>query len=91
MMKTSHRLLNGERFIDSIPTRFRRAMVDKNITRLVKGEKGTPTFESINSLGGCDQTGGTGQGFNLGAEFGLPADRIPALDRATQSGDCGGD
>ncbi len=79
-----HCLLNGERFIDSIPTRFRRAMVDKNITRLVKGEKGTPTFESINSLADAIKLAGRGKEFNLGAEFGLPADRIPALDRATQ-------
>src|SRR5207244_6138532 len=38
------RILRGEQFIDSIPTRFRRAMVDKNITRLVKSDTGAPTF-----------------------------------------------
>ncbi|HET7206046.1 MAG TPA: type I polyketide synthase, partial [Terriglobales bacterium] len=44
------RILRGDQFIDSIPTRFRRAMVDKHITRLVKSDNGGPTFESINSV-----------------------------------------
>ncbi len=34
------RILNGEQFIDVIPTRFRRAMLDKHITRLVKSDNG---------------------------------------------------
>jgi hypothetical protein len=41
------RILRGEQFIDAIPTRFRRAMLDKNITRLVKSDNGGPTFEQI--------------------------------------------
>ncbi|MGZ5165582.1 MAG: type I polyketide synthase, partial [Burkholderiales bacterium] len=39
------RILRGDQFIDSIPTRLRRAMLDKHITRLVKSENGGPTFE----------------------------------------------
>ena len=41
------RILRGEQFIDVIPTRFRRAMLDKHITRLVKSDNGGPTFEEI--------------------------------------------
>jgi hypothetical protein len=41
-----------------IPTRFRRAMLDKHITRLVKSDKGGPTFETIDQRVGRDQTGG---------------------------------
>ena len=33
------RLLHGEQFIHSIPARFREAMLDKHITRLVKSER----------------------------------------------------
>src|SRR6266545_2013258 len=40
------RILAGEQFIDTIPRRFRRAMVDHHITRLVKRESGDPTFET---------------------------------------------
>ena len=36
------RILRGDQFIDSIPTRFRRAMLDKHITRLVKSDNGEP-------------------------------------------------
>jgi len=32
--------LRGEQFIDSIPSRFRHAIVDKHITRLVKNDNG---------------------------------------------------
>ena len=41
------RILRGDQFIDAIPTRFRRAMLDKHITRLVKSDNGGPTFETI--------------------------------------------
>ncbi|HZQ67271.1 MAG TPA: SDR family NAD(P)-dependent oxidoreductase [Terriglobales bacterium] len=78
------RILRGEQFIDAIPTRFRRAMVDKNITRLVKSDNGAATFESINSLADAIKLAGRGKEFDLGLEFGIPAERIPALDRATR-------
>jgi hypothetical protein len=52
------RILRGDQFIDSIPTRFRRAMLDKHITRLVKSENGEPTFETITERRGRHQAGG---------------------------------
>ena len=41
------RLLNGDQFIGSIPERFRRAMLDKNVIRLVKSDNGGPVFEQF--------------------------------------------
>ncbi|MGZ8635151.1 MAG: acyltransferase domain-containing protein, partial [Solirubrobacteraceae bacterium] len=41
------RLLNGEQGIDVIPGRARHAMLDKHITRLVKGDDGSARFETI--------------------------------------------
>jgi acyl transferase domain-containing protein len=78
------RILRGDQFIDSIPTRFRRAMLDKHITRLVKSENGEPTFETIDSVADVIKLAGRGGAFNLEDEFGIPRERVAALDRATQ-------
>ena len=43
------RLLDGEQGIDVIPAALRREMLDKHITRLVKGDDGTARFETIDS------------------------------------------
>ena len=78
------RILSGEQFIDSIPTRFRRAMLDKHITRLVKREDGEPTFESLDSVADVIKLAGRGGALDLESEFGIPRDRVAALDRVTQ-------
>ncbi len=78
------RILGGNQFIDSIPTRFRRAMLDKHITRLVKRENGEPTFESLDSVADVIKLAGRGGAFDLENEFGVPGERVAALDRATQ-------
>ncbi|MBZ5720171.1 MAG: SDR family oxidoreductase [Acidobacteriia bacterium] len=78
------RILRGEQFIDAIPTRFRSAMLDKHITRLVKSDNGGPTFESLSSLADVIKLAGRGGIFDLESEFGVPADRLAALDRVTQ-------
>ena len=78
------RILRGEQCIDVIPTRFRRAMLDKHITRLLKSDKGGPTFESINNLSEVIKLAGRGGDFDLEKEFGVSAERLAALDRATQ-------
>ena len=41
------RILRGEQFVDLIPERFRKEMVAKRITRLVKSEDGSGSFETI--------------------------------------------
>jgi acyl transferase domain-containing protein/NAD(P)-dependent dehydrogenase (short-subunit alcohol dehydrogenase family)/acyl carrier protein len=78
------RLLRGDQFIDSIPTRFRRAMLDKHITRLVKNEDGGGTFETITNVADVIKLAGRGGAFDLENEFGVSAERLAALDRTTQ-------
>ena len=78
------RLLAGDQFIDLIPTRLRKAMLEKHITRLVKSDNGGPTFETINNMADVIKLAGRGGNFDLEDEFGVSADRIAALDRTTQ-------
>jgi acyl transferase domain-containing protein/acyl carrier protein/NAD(P)-dependent dehydrogenase (short-subunit alcohol dehydrogenase family) len=77
------RILRGEQLIDVIPTRFRRAILDKHITRLVKSDNGGPVFESIGSVSDVIKLAGRGGAFDLEKEFGVPAERVAALDRTT--------
>src|SRR5579859_6011693 len=77
------RLLRGDQFIDSIPVRFRRAMLDKHITRLVKSENGG-AFETITDVADVIKLAGRGGAFDLESEFGISADRNAALDRVTK-------
>src|SRR5581483_6140636 len=77
------RLLHGEQFIDAIPVRFRQAMLDKHITRLVKSENGG-AFESITDVADVIKLAGRGGAFDLESEFGISSDRNAALDRVTQ-------
>ena len=74
----------GEQFLDAIPMRFRRAILDKHITRLVKNDNGGPTFESINNVADVIKLAGRGGAFDLEKEFGIPADRVAAFDRAAR-------
>ena len=78
------RLLRGEQLIDVIPTRVRAAMVDKHITRLVKGETGEPHFEVIASAAEVIKLAGRAGKLDLVAEFGFPAERLDALDATTR-------
>lgn len=78
------RMLRGDQFIDVVPTKLRRAMLDKHITRLVKSDNGGPTFETINNLTDVIKLAGRGADLDLEKEFGVSADRVAALDRVTQ-------
>ncbi|MBP1685847.1 MAG: beta-ketoacyl synthase, partial [Deltaproteobacteria bacterium] len=77
------RILDGEQFIDTVPTRFRHAMLDKHITRLVKREDGGPTFEAIASTADVIKLAARRGHFDLAEEFGVSAERILALDIVT--------
>ncbi|HUI85302.1 MAG TPA: SDR family NAD(P)-dependent oxidoreductase [Candidatus Binatia bacterium] len=77
------RILRGDQFIDVIPSRFRRAMLDKRITRLVKSDSGGPVFESIGDVADVIKLAGRGGAFDLQSEFGVSDDRVAALDRVT--------
>ena len=78
------RILRGDQFIDSIPTRFRNAMLDKHITRLVKSENGEARFDTITDVADVIKLAGRGGAFDLEKEFGIPSERVGALDRVTQ-------
>src|SRR5579871_4164926 len=77
------RILRGEQFIDVVPARFRRSMLDKHITRLVKSETGEATFETIGDMAEVIKLAGRGNAFDLETEFGVSAERLAALDRVT--------
>ncbi len=77
------RILRGDQFIDTIPTRFRHAMVDKHITRLVKNDNGG-SFETITNVADVIKLAGRAGAFDLEKEFGVSAERVTALDRDTQ-------
>ena len=77
------RILRGEQFIDVIPARFRRAILDKHITRLVKRENGEASFEPIDNVADVIKLAARGGLFDLVKEFGVSKDRAAALDRVT--------
>ncbi|MFG2006793.1 SDR family NAD(P)-dependent oxidoreductase [Spirillospora sp. NPDC048911] len=78
------RILDGQQFIDSIPHRYRRSMVDRRITRLVKRESGDPTFETIDNEADVIKLAGRRAPLDVVTEFGVDADRDAALDTATR-------
>jgi acyl transferase domain-containing protein/NAD(P)-dependent dehydrogenase (short-subunit alcohol dehydrogenase family) len=78
------RVLRGDQFISAIPPQFRRVMVDKRIRRLVKSEKGEPTFESITDVADVIKLAGRGGAFDLQSEFGVPSEHLAAFDRVTR-------
>jgi acyl transferase domain-containing protein/acyl carrier protein/NAD(P)-dependent dehydrogenase (short-subunit alcohol dehydrogenase family) len=78
------RVLRGDVFIKPIPMNLRQAMVDKNITRLVKTEGGEGRFESIESAADVIKLAARAEQFDLVRDFGFPEDRLPALDRVTK-------
>ena len=78
------RILRGEQFVDLIPERFRKEMAGKRITRLVKSEDGSGSFEVIEDTDDVIKLAGRGGHFDLAEEYGVPAKLIEALDITTQ-------
>ena len=78
------RILRGEQFIDLIPERFRQRMLDKRITRLVKSEDGTGSFQVIADPAEVLKLAGRAGEFDLAEEYGVPAKLVEALDITTQ-------
>jgi len=78
------RILRGEQCIDVIPKKYRNAMLDKHIRRLVKSDNGGPVFETLTTPADMIKLAGRGGAFNLETEFGVSADRVAALDRVTR-------
>ncbi|MGE5695920.1 MAG: SDR family NAD(P)-dependent oxidoreductase [Candidatus Sericytochromatia bacterium] len=78
------RILDGQQFIDSIPHKLRREMLDRHITRLVKRESGDPTFETIDSEDEVIKLAGRAAPLDVVSEFGVDTARDAALDTTTR-------
>ncbi|HET8592267.1 MAG TPA: beta-ketoacyl synthase N-terminal-like domain-containing protein, partial [Solirubrobacterales bacterium] len=78
------RILHGEQFIDVIPSGVRHQILDRRITRLVKGDDGSANFESIDDVADVIKLAARGGELDLAEEFGVDADRVAALGRSTQ-------
>jgi acyl transferase domain-containing protein/NAD(P)-dependent dehydrogenase (short-subunit alcohol dehydrogenase family)/acyl carrier protein len=77
------RLLHGEQFIDVIPTKLRRNMLEKHITRVVKSDDGSGSFETITDVSDVIKLAGRAGVLDLESEFGVSAERVAALDHVT--------
>ncbi|MCA9666138.1 MAG: acyltransferase domain-containing protein, partial [Myxococcales bacterium] len=73
------RILHGESFIDVLPMKQRRAILDKHVTRLHKSESGA-RFETIEELGGVLKLAGRPGAFDLGEQYEVPDERLATLD-----------
>ncbi|WP_420628265.1 SDR family NAD(P)-dependent oxidoreductase [Candidatus Leptofilum sp.] len=78
------RILQGEQFVDLIPERFRRKMVGKQITRLVKAADGGGSFATIDDQDKVIRLAGRPGSFDLAEEYGVPQKLVDALDITTQ-------
>ncbi|MBL8154915.1 MAG: acyltransferase domain-containing protein, partial [Anaerolineae bacterium] len=78
------RILRGEQFIDLIPERFRKRMLAKRVTRLVKSDDGNNRFETITDPSEVIKLAGRPGYFDLNEEYGVPSKLIEALDTTTQ-------
>ena len=70
--------------IDLIPERFRKRMVNKRITRLVKSASGDGSFQVIDDPDLVIKLAGRPGSFDLTEEYGVPAKLVQALDITTQ-------
>ncbi len=74
------RILRGDSFIDTVPQVFRTRMVEKNVVRLVKREVGEPSLDPIRSEEEVIRLAGRRGVFDIVEEFGVPRERVEALD-----------
>ncbi|MCB8924323.1 MAG: SDR family NAD(P)-dependent oxidoreductase [Ardenticatenaceae bacterium] len=78
------RILHGEQFVDLIPERFRRKMVGKHITRLVKAADGSGSFATIDDQNEVIRLAGRPGSFDLAEEYDVPQKLVDSLDVTTQ-------
>ncbi|MCA9973481.1 MAG: acyltransferase domain-containing protein, partial [Anaerolineales bacterium] len=78
------RILRGEQFVDLIPERFRKRILAKRITRLVKDADGNGRFETISNPDDVIKLAGRPGAFDLAEEYGVPPKLVEALDSTTQ-------
>ena len=78
------RILRGDQFIQSMPDESLQGMLDRRITRVVKGPNGEARFETIADTEDVIKLAGRGGELDLMEEYGFPEDRLAALDRVTR-------
>ncbi len=78
------RILSGQQFIDAIPPRLRKRILDKNITRLVKSEDGSASWLTLSNESEIIKLAGRAGALDAVTEFGIDPDRDAALDEVTR-------
>jgi hypothetical protein len=78
------RILRGEQFVDLIPERFRKLMVEKRITRVVKAADGSGSFATIDDPSEVIKLAARPGSFDLAEEYGVDSKLIEALDITSQ-------
>lgn len=76
-------ILHGEVRIEQLSAEKRNQMVNRRVTRLIKSEAGA-VMKEIESIDETVQLAGQRGAFDLAEEFGVPADRVEAIDISTQ-------
>ena len=78
------RLVRGETCIQEVSDEYKQRLLDKNITRLIKGRDGSVNMEQATSFGDIPQLAGVKGAFDLAEEFGIDPKMILAWDITTQ-------
>ena len=78
------RLVRGETCIQEVSDEYKQRLLDKNITRLIKGRDGSVNMEQATSFGDIPQLAGVKGAFDLAEEFGIDPKIILAWDITTQ-------
>ncbi len=76
-------ILHGEVRIEQLSAEKRNQMVNRRVTRLIKSEAGA-VMKEIETIEETIQLAGQRGTFDLAEEFGVPADRVEAIDISTQ-------
>jgi malonyl CoA-acyl carrier protein transacylase len=76
-------ILNGDMRIEPLPEKTRQGMLDKRPTRLVKSEAGA-IMQTIDDMELTLKLAGQRGTFDPVTEFGMPKDRLEAIDISTQ-------
>lgn len=74
-------LVKGTNFIDSIPQEEQKKILDKNIKKIVKDQKGNRIIESINKSSQITKLAGLKGFIDLEKEYGIPKAIISTLDK----------
>ena len=78
------RLVRGETCIEEVSDEYKQRLLDKNITRLIKGRDGSVNMEQATTFGDIPQLAGVKGAFDLAEEFGIDPKMVMAWDITTQ-------